>query len=168
MKHIRWQVVVALAGIALLSAILMFLAACTSTIERPDYGGTHIEGVAGKPSALNPIFSQYNEVDRDIVSLVFTGLTRADAKGRIQPDLATRWSVSPDGLVYTFTLRADVRWHDGARFDAQDVLYTIAAIQSQDYKGPPDLAVFWRTVAVDALDSTNVRFQLTQAYAPFL
>ncbi len=168
MRHIRWQIVIALAGIALLSAILIFLAAGTSTVERPDYGGTHIEGVAGKPSALNPIFSQYNEVDRDIGSLLFTGLTRADANGRIQPDLATRWNVSPDGLVYTFTLRADVRWHDGVRFDAQDVLYTIAAIQSPDYKGPPDLAVFWRTVAVDAMDSTSVRFQLTQAYAPFL
>jgi len=167
-KHIRWQAIVALTGIALLSAILIFLALSTNTVERPDYGGTHIEGVAGRPSAINPIFSQYNEVDRDIAALVFTGLTRADENGRIQPDLATRWIVSPDGLVYTFTLRADVRWHNGARFDAQDVLYTIQAIQAPEYKGPPDLAIFWRTVAITPVDALTVRFQLTQAYAPFL
>ncbi|MBI3914711.1 MAG: peptide ABC transporter substrate-binding protein [Chloroflexi bacterium] len=168
MKHIRGQAIVALTGIALLSAILIFLALSANTVERPNYGGTHIEGVAGRPSALNPIFSQYNEVDRDIAALIFTGLTRADENGIIQPDLATRWVVSPDGLVYTFTLRADVRWHNGARFDAQDVLYTIQAIQSPEYKGPPDLAIFWRTVAISPVDSSTVRFQLTQAYAPFL
>ncbi len=168
MKHIRWQAIIALTGVALLSAMLILLALSANTVERPDFGGTHIEGVAGRPAAINPIFSAYNEVDRDIAALVFTGLTRADENGRIQPDLATRWTVSPDGLVYTFTLRLDVRWHDGDRFDAQDVLYTLAAIQSPDYKGPPDLAIFWRTVAITAVDSATVRFQLTQAYAPFL
>ncbi|MBI3742007.1 MAG: peptide ABC transporter substrate-binding protein, partial [Chloroflexi bacterium] len=168
MKHIRGQVIIALTGVALLSAILIFLAASTDTIERPDFGGTHIEGVAGKPSAINPIFSEYNDVDRDLTALIFTGLTRADENGRIQPDLATRWTVSPDGLVYTFTLRADVRWHDGERFDAQDVLSTISAIQAPDSKAPPALSIFWRTVAVTRVDSLTLRFQLTQAYAPFL
>jgi peptide/nickel transport system substrate-binding protein len=168
MKHIRWQMLIALAGITFLSVVLGFLAFSTTTVERPDFGGTYIEGIAGRPNAINPLFSQYNDVDRDLAALVFTGLTRADENGVIRSDLASRWSISPDGLVYTFTLRADVRWHDGVRLSADDILYTIHSIQDPAYKGPPDLGGFWRTVAITEVDSATIRFQLTQAYAPFL
>ncbi len=168
MKHIRWQVLIALVGVAFLSVAVAFLALGSTTIERADYGGTYIEGVAGRPSAINPLFSQINPVDRDIASLVFTGLTRTDDTGSIQPDLATQWTISPDGLVYTFTLRSDVRWHDGVEFSAEDVLYTINAIQDPGFKGPPNLSNFWRTVAASVVNETTMRFQLTQPYAPFL
>jgi len=167
-RHIRWQLLIALVGVAFLSVILAYLALSTSSVERPDFGGTYIEGVAGRPNTINPIFSQYNDVDRDIAALVFNGLTRADETGAPKPDLATRWTTSPDGLVYTFTLRADVVWHDGVLFSADDVLYTIHALQDPAYKGPPDLGAFWRTVAITQIDDATVRFQLTQPYAPFL
>jgi peptide/nickel transport system substrate-binding protein len=167
-RHIRWQLLIAVVGVAFLSAILAYLALGTHSVERPDVGGTYIEGVAGRPNTINPILSQYNEVDRDIAALVFTGLTRADENSALKPDLATRWTISPDGLVYTFTLRADVVWHDGVLFSADDVLYTIHALQDPAYKGPPDLGAFWRTVAVTRLDDLTIRFQLTQPYAPFL
>ena len=168
MKHIRWQALIALVGIAFLSAVLAFLALNSTTIERADFGGTYIEGIAGRPSAINPLFSQYNDVDRDIAALVFTGLTRADETGAIKPDLATQWTISPDGLVYTFTLRTDVRWQDGVAFGADDVLYTIHSMQDPGYKGPPNLSTFWRTVAITQTDDVTIRFQLTQPYAPFL
>lgn len=168
MKHIRWQLLIALAGVALLGATLAYLALSTSFVAYPDWGGTYIEGVAGRPSAINPIFSPYNDVDRDLVALVFNGLTRADESGVLQPDLATQWTISPDGLVYTFTLRADVVWHDGVFFSADDVLYTIHTLQDPAYPGPPDLGAFWRTVSVARVDDLTIRFQLTQPYAPFL
>src|SRR5512136_830553 len=138
MKHIRWQVLIALVGIAFLSVVLGSLALSTTFEERPDYGGTYTEGIAGRPNAINPIFSQYNDVDRDLASLIFTGLTSADEKGALRPDLASRWAISPDGLIITFTLRSDVRWQDGVRFTADDVLFTIHAVQDPAYKGPPD------------------------------
>jgi len=167
-RHIRWQLLIAIVGIAFLSIVLGYLALSTNSVERPDFGGTYTEGVAGRPNAINPIFSQYNDVDRDIAALVFSGLTRAEENGTLKPDLATHWTISPDGLVYSFTLRSDVQWHDGERFTADDVLYTLNAIQGPAYKGPPDLGVFWRTVAITTVDSTTIRFQLTQPYAPFL
>lgn len=168
MKHIRWQALIAVIGIASLSAVLGLLGLATNSVERPDYGGTYIEGIVGRPNAINPLFSQSNDVDRDLVALVFSGLTRANESGVIKPDLATRWTISPDGLVYTFTLRSDVRWHDGTRLSADDVLYTIHSIQDPAFRGPPDLAAFWRTVAITQVDPATIRFQLTQAYAPFL
>lgn len=168
MRHIRWQMLIAVIGIAFLSVMLGSLALTTTSVERPDFGGTYIEGLAGRPNAVNPIYSQYNDVDRDVAALVFNGLTRADENGIIQPDLATRWAISSDGLVYTFTLRSNVFWHDGVPFDADDVLFTLRAIQDPASKAPPDLAAFWRTVTITAPNSTTVRFQLTQPYAPFL
>lgn len=167
MTHIRWQALIALIGIAFLSAVLGLLGLTTNAVERPDYGGTYVEGVVGRPSIINPIYLQ-TDADRDLASLVFNGLTRSDETGAIKPDLAAHWSVSTDGLVYTFTLRSDVRWQDNARFDAEDVLFTIHAIQEPAYRASPDLAAFWRTVAVTKVDSLTIRFQLTQVYAPFL
>ena len=88
----------------------------TTTVLVPDYGGTYREGVAGNPRYINPLLSTFNDVDRDLVALVFRGLTVADERGQIQPDLADTWEISPDNLIYTFHLRQDVRWHDGAAF----------------------------------------------------
>lgn len=167
MKHIRWQALITVVGIAFLSAVLALLGLTANTTERPDYGGTYVEGVVGRPSTFNPIYLQ-SDTDRDVAALVFNGLTRADETGAIQPDLAARWNTTPDGLVYTFTLRSDVRWQDGTRFTAEDVLFTIRAMQDPAYRAPADLGSFWRTVAVTQTDALTVRFQLTQAYAPFL
>lgn len=45
--------------------------------------------------------------------------------GEFLPELATEWSVSEDGMEYTFKLRDDVKWHDGTQFTAKDVVYTV-------------------------------------------
>lgn len=168
MKHIRWQLLITVVGIAILSVLLSYLALNTRSVERPTFGGTYIEGMVGRLNTLNPILSQFGDNDRDVAALIFNGLTRADEDGTLKPDLAARWNISPDGLMYTFTLRTDVYWHDGDPFDADDVLYTVRAIQDPATKASPDLAAFWRTVAITATDSATIRFQLTQPYAPFL
>ena len=154
-------------GIVFLSAVLAVLGLTANTTERADYGGTYVEAVVGRPSTFNPIYLQ-SDIDRDVAALVFNGLTRADETGAIKPDLAARWNIAPSGLVYTFTLRSDVRWQDGARFNADDVLFTLHAIQDPAYRAPADLNAFWRTVAVTQTDAFTIRFQLTQPYAPFL
>ena len=51
---------------------------------------------------------------------------------RMVPDLAERWTISPDGRTYTFTLRPGIRWSDGAPITSQDVLYTVLAVSSSD------------------------------------
>jgi len=61
-------------------------------------------------------------------ALVYNGLVRFDVDGRVVPDLAEAWEVSPDGLVYTFHLRDGVRFHDGTTFDAADVVFSFTRI----------------------------------------
>ncbi len=168
MVHIRWQALIALLGIILLGTLLAYFAFGLSTVAQADYGGTYIEGIAGTPNIVNPLFNQFNPVDRDLSALIFNGLTRADERGVIKPDLARNWEISPDGLIYTFTLRSDITWSDGAPFSAADVVYTIQTIQSSDYPGLTDIASLWRTVAVTEINPTTVRMQLSEPFAPFL
>ncbi len=168
MGRIRLQVVIAFVAIVLLGVAMAYLAFNISTVTVPDYGGIYREGLVGNPNAINPILSQSNPVDQDLVELIFTGLTRNDEKGEIVPDLAERWEISPDGTVYTFHLRRDVVWHDGAPLTASDVVYTISVIQNPNFQGSPFLMDLWRNVVVEQVDAYTVSFTLREAFAPFL
>lgn len=166
--HIRWQALLITVGVAVLVIVLVYQAVGLTTILVPAEGGIYIEGLAGSPQYLNPLLSMYNEVDRDLVSLIFNGLVRLDVGGKPAPDLASRWEISPDGRVYTVTLRTDVRWQDGAPFTADDVLFTVDLLQDPGYTGPTDIAMLWRQVKVEALSSDRVRFTIPEPFAPFL
>jgi len=167
-RHIRWQAVIAIVGVALIVLLLWYVAYTTTTVVVPDAGGTYVEGVAGRPSYINPILCQYNQVDSDLVSLIFSDLTDLNERGEIVPALARDWDVSDDGLVYTFYLRRDVVWHDGEAFTADDVLFTVSAMQDEDYQGPPELAELWRTVVTEKINDYTVTFTLQAPLAPFL
>lgn len=167
-RRLRWQTIIAIAGAALAIVFLAYLADTSIGELRPDFGGTYIEGVVGSPMAINPVFAQVNDVDKDLVALIFSGITRLDERGDVVPDLAQGWSVSPDGLTYTFFLRQNVQWHDGAAFSAKDVLYTIKVLQDPAFPGLPDLQKFWKRISVKTLDDFTVEFTLAEPFAPFL
>lgn len=117
---------------------------------------------------LNPLLAGFNQADRDITALIFEGLMKTDAYGNAVPSLAaSQPRVSNDGLTYVFTLRQDVRWHDGEPFTSADVVFTVRLMQAEDFSGAPDLRNFWQTVEVDALDAQTVRFKLAQPLATF-
>ncbi len=164
----RWQAVIALLAVVLILALTGYAAFNITTVVVPDLGGRYIEGVAGVPRYVNPLLSAYNDVDRDLVALVFNGLTVANEHGQILPDLADRWDVSEDNLSYTFYLRRDVRWHDGESLTADDVVLTVDYLRAPEFPGQPEVAALWRTVQVERLDEHTVRFTLAQPFAPFL
>ncbi|MHB1354781.1 MAG: ABC transporter substrate-binding protein [Anaerolineae bacterium] len=168
MGRIRVQVVIAIVAIAVFLAAMGFVAYNVTTVQVADFGGVYIEGVVGNPSAINPILSQVNALDQDLVALIFNGLTRVNERGEIIADLAERWEISPDGTTYTFYLRPDVLWHDGAPFTAADVVFTLNAIQSPGYQGMAYLSEMWRSVTVEQVDTYTVRFRLREPYALFL
>ncbi len=170
-RYLRWQAVIALLGIALLAALLRYASYSFTTVTVPDRGGVYVEGIAGNPQYLNPLLSQYNQVDDTLVSLLFNGLTRLDEQGNIVTDLAEGWRVSEDGLVYDFLLRPGLVWHDGHPVTAADVLYTVGAMQSEEFPGVSWLSTLWRTVKVEAPDGPDgltVRFTLSQLLPSFL
>lgn len=170
-RYLRWQAVIALLGIVLLAALLRYTAYNFTSMTVPDRGGTLVEGVAGSPQYINPLLSQYNQVDAVLCRLLFNGLTRLDEYGNVVPDLAESLTISSDGLVYDFRLRSGLYWHDGVPVTAADVLYTVGAMQAEDYPGVTWLGAFWQAVEVSAPDGPEglaVRFTLKQPLAPFL
>ena len=166
-RHVRWQAVIAFLGILLVVALLSYATYTYTSREVPARGGVYIEGVAGNPQYINPVLCQYNEVDRDLCALIFNGLLKLDDKGEWQPDLAESWEVDPNGDVYTFTLRSDIRWHDGLRITADDVIFTVQLMQDPALPVLPDLANLWRSVIATKADDRTVVFQLSQPYAAF-
>jgi len=168
-RYVRWQIAIALLGIISLSALLAYSAYSFTNVLVPDQGGTFREGVAGSARYINSLLCQYNEVDQDLCSLVFRGLTRLDEHGRVVPDLADGPPrVSPDGLTYTFRLRPGLSWQDGVPITADDVIFTVHLMQDPNFPGVPFLGELWRTVEVTKLDDLTVRFTLRQPFTPFL
>jgi len=167
-RHLRWQVAITLLGFALLGSLLAYLAFAFGTVVVPAAGGTYVEALIGQPQYINPILCQPNPVDRDLCSLIFNGLTKLNERGEVLPDLAESWEISTDGLRYTFHLRRDVRWHDQTPFTADDVVFTVEAMQDPRYKGDPYLAELWRNVGVVKLDTHTIQFVLREPFAPFL
>ena len=128
----------------------------------------YVEGVAGEPRRINPLYAPLNGPDADLAALLFNGLTRIDGDGTPIPDLAERWEVTADGLTYTFHLRPNAFWHDGERLDAHDVVFTIAQVQAPGFRGPPALAAQWSGVVVAAVDASTVTARLPAPSASFL
>jgi peptide/nickel transport system substrate-binding protein len=112
------------AGIA---TALCFAVATPAVLAQgqPQRGGTVI-------AALDPgAISSFNTHLTSLTSMLFMadvwadGLMTYDRHGKRLPRLATDWTISPDGKVYTFKLRQGVKWSDGQPFTSADVLFTL-------------------------------------------
>ncbi len=158
-----WWGLVALMAFGLLHQVNT-LAALTKVMV-PQPGGIYSEAAVGDVSMLNPVLPQTGPA-ADINRLIFSGLTRYNAKRQIVADLAKSWDISPDGKTYTFHLRSGVKWQDGVPFSATDVAFTIAAIQNPDSRSP--LASSWGGVKVDAKGDETVVFTLPSPLESFM
>lgn len=72
---------------------------------------------------MNPL-SSYMQVTYEFFMLVYDSLVKYDESYNAVPDLAKEWSVSDDGLTWTFKLQEGVKWHDGQPFTSADVKFT--------------------------------------------
>ncbi len=168
--HLRWQILLALLALGLVVSILSFQVQTSSlcVTRVPASGGIFAEGTVGAPQYLNPLLSDANPVDRELVSLIFDGLTQVGEKGQIEPALAETWTVGADGRTLQFTLRDDITWHDGQPVTAADVVFTYGLMQQDDFPGSPALQTLWQSVIINQIDDDTVEFVLAEPYAPFL
>ncbi len=134
-------------------------------ISIPTKGGSIKEGIIGTPRLINPVLA-VTDTDRDMVSLIYSGLTRHDENGNIGLDLAKSYSMSNDGLTYTFILKDNLYFQDGKKLTSEDVLYTIKEIENPVLNSPK--ALIWSGVNVSAPDSKTVIFTLKQPFSSFL
>lgn len=131
----------------------------------PNFGGTYSHGVVGTIEKINPLFVQ-DDAENVANKLIYSGLTRTVSATNYVPDLAESWSISEDAKTYDFKLKQNVKWQDGANFNADDVTYTIGLIQNPDTR--TSLSQIWRGVIVEKVNDFEVKFTLPNAFPEFL
>ena len=85
-------------------------------------------GNAGEPQTLDQAQTSIN-IEAFIVKDLYEGLTIYDATGKIIPGTAESWTLSDDGTVYTFKLRADAKWSDGTPVTAEDFVFSYKRVE---------------------------------------
>jgi len=134
-------------------------------VQVPASGGTITEGVIGYPRYINPLLP-ITDSGRDLTDLIYSGLMKATPDGALVPDLAKEYTISPDGLTYTFTLKDNVYFQDGTPVTADDIEFTINKVKDPELKSPE--MANWSGVTVTKLNDKQIQFTLTKPYAPFL
>lgn len=156
---------------------------------------TYVWQQFGDADYLDPAVD-YETAGGAIIENVYEGLVgyKGESMSEFEPVLATSWTVSPDGLVYTFKLRQNVKFHDGRVMTSEDVKYSIdrailindpdgpSWILAQSIKGGPDymFANTWQVTndtevqnylaagGVKVIDPQTVQFTLDHSYAAFV
>ena len=163
------------------AALIFMLAACssdggattttgtdgseTTTAGAGTTGGTVRIGYSGAPADLNPGLGVLVE-DYIMYDLIYDSLADIDLDGNFQPEIATDWSVSDDGLTWTLNIRDDVVFHDGTPLTAEDVAYSLNLYR--DTEGfvylPSYLTPF---TTIEAVDATTVTLTTEAPLAAF-
>jgi peptide/nickel transport system substrate-binding protein len=130
-------------------------------------GGELRVAVLAEPPVLDPSASTSQEIARMMYDNVLQGLVKINEKGEIVPALAERWQGSPSSLTWTFYLRKGVRFHNGAPFTAEDVLFKFQRARDPR-SGHTHPEYYQDIIAVEAKDPYTVVFRLRQPNQDFL
>jgi len=150
-----------------LAAALVVLVAPVAVADTPQ--SRIIIGVPLEPPHLDPTTGAAAAIDEIVYANVFEGLTRLTPNGTVAPALAESWSVSPDGLSWTFRLRPNVKFSDGSAFNAATVRFSLMRIVA-DGSTNAQKALFAPIRAVDVVDEHTVAIHLSRPMAnlPYL
>ena len=118
---------------------------------------------SGDYTSINPIMNEHCEIKH----LLFDGLMARDGEGDLVPGLAESQEYDEASLTYTFKLREDVLWHDGQRFTADDVKFTIEAIMDPE-NGSENAPNYEEIREINILGDYEIAFVLSEPNAAFL
>ncbi|MCG8479770.1 MAG: ABC transporter substrate-binding protein, partial [Spirochaetales bacterium] len=102
-----------------------------------------------------------------LYSYIYDTLIYQDGDGRLVPNLAESWTVSPDGLTVTFMLRRGVRFSNGRPFDSESVRYTVERLQRIGRRSYI-LTEIQNVARVRVMDAHRVALDLHEPSAPLL
>lgn len=136
-----------------------------SAAAKPVYGGTVTFVLENDVIDFDPLKSRAF-VDRNIHYQIYDSLVRIDDAGKIIPWLATKWDTATDGKSVTFTLRDDVTYHDGAKFDADSVKWNIERYMKTT--GSQRAGELASVDTVEVVNATTVKFNLKTPFSPLV
>ena len=118
---------------------------------------------SGEITRINPAMDEHGEISK----LIFDGLMAVDTDNNLVPGLAESYEYDEANSTYTFHIRDGVKWHDGEPFTAEDVKFTIEAIQDPNNasENAPD---FEDVEEIDVVDDNTVTFKLSAPNSAFL
>jgi peptide/nickel transport system substrate-binding protein len=162
-------------SLALFATLAILIGACAG---QPSGGGTSptaaLKATPGgvvtfaledDPIDFDPMRSRAF-IDRNIHYQIYDSIVRIDETGKIIAWLAEKWDTAADGKSVTFTLRKDVKYHDGTVFDAESVKWNIERyIKTTGSARSGELA---SVDTVTVVDASTVRFDLKTPFAPLL
>jgi peptide/nickel transport system substrate-binding protein len=158
----------------LVRVIVLTIAVVVITSCAPQANQTSEAGQAGRVVRLG--IQQIAQTDPALISSdsevlianqVYDYLVDIDAQNRISPRLATDWSVSPDGLTYTFNLARGVSFHDGSPLTAEDVVWTFNRLRDPA-SGYPTADLYSEITDIHAFGDDQVVFTLAKTNPFFL
>ena len=146
--------------------LIVLLFGVLSTTYAQQEGGILEVAVVNEPTSLDPITT--NNVPSSVVFMqIHDALVTYDKDLTIIGQLATDWTVSGDGLSYTFNLRDDVTFHNGEPFTSEDVKYAFETAQDPQYQSQW-LGRFEVISSVETPDEHTVVINLTEPNAAFI
>ncbi len=146
--------------IAFLLALVLCLSLAACAGEKKD--NTLVYG-SGDYTSINPIMNEHCEIKH----LLFDGLMARDGEGNLVSALAESYTYDKATMTYTFKLRKDVKWHDGEVFTAEDVKFTIEAIQNPD-NGSENAPNYEEIKEIKIIGDLEIAFVLSEPNFAFL
>lgn len=147
---------------------LFLTASAAASLGNPNAptGGTFKYNLETAPTTLNALSSTdyYSTI---VQSYILEGLLGRDLDTREwKPGLASKWKISKDGLVYTFTLRDGVKWHDGTALTIEDIKFSFDAIMhpKDKYKTARLKPYYENIKEANILDKNTIEFRAKKVY----
>lgn len=137
----------------------------TQGTAKPTYGGAIVFALEDDPIDFDPLRSRAF-IDRNVHYQIYDSLVRIDDTGKIIPWLATKWETAADGKSVTFSLRNDVTYHDGTKFDAASVKWNIDRYRTA--QGSARSGELAPVASVEVIDPSTVKFALKTPFAPLI
>lgn len=149
------------------AASVLALAGCAATSTSPSSSDEDVVFTfSGLPTAWDPVSNSNGLGSLAVIRSAYEGLVdQVPGSYEVEPALATEWTVSEDGLTYTFTLREGVEFTDGTSFDADAVVYNFERIQAL---GGQVAGILSNVSDVEAVDASTVRITLAKPQLQFL
>ena len=123
------------------------------SLNTPQYGGAVVVGISQDLDSLDP-HKAVAAGTKEVLFNVFEGLVKPDKDGNLVPAVAENYEISEDGKVYTFTLRKDVKFHNGNLVTADDVVYSLQ--RSAGLLENADPSVFVETALSNILEVNKI------------
>ena len=128
--------------------------------------GNAILAIGQQPETLDP-YNTNTTMTTAVTKTFYEGLFQFDKDLKVRNVLAESYDVSKDGLVYTFKLRAGVKFHDGTEFNAAAVKTNLDRVMNPENR-LLRATQFNRIAKVEAVNPLSLRITLKEPFGPFI